>query len=139
MADWTDLPRLTKALPGCVRSGPREWRIKDKLVAWERPLRPADRAALGADAPTGPILAVYAPLDIKEVLLAARPEVYFTTPHFDGWPAILIRLRAIGVKELRERLRRAWLERAPKKLIAEVERAKPRAGRRTARRKVSRP
>ena len=73
------------------------------------------------------------------MLLAARPEVYFTTPHFDGWPAILIRLRAIGVNELRERLRRAWLERAPKKLIAEVEGAKPAARRRPARRKVSRP
>jgi hypothetical protein len=83
----------------------------------------------------GPILAVYAPLDIKEVLLAARPDVYFTTPRFDGWPAILIRLRVIGVKELRERLRRAWLERAPKKLIAEVERAKPRARPRPARRR----
>jgi hypothetical protein len=127
MASWTDVARLMKALPGVALSGPREWRIKDKLVAWERPLRPADRAALGADAPTGPILAVYAPLEIKEVLLAARPEVYFTTPHFDGWPAILIRLPAIGVKELRERLRRAWLERAPKKLVAEVERAKPSA------------
>jgi hypothetical protein len=132
MASWTDVSRLMKALPGVALSGPREWRIKDKLVAWERPLRPADRANLGADAPTGPILAVYAPLDIKEVLLAARPEVYFTTPHFDGWPAILIRLPAIGIKELRERLRRAWLERAPKKLVAEVERTKPPARRKRA-------
>ena len=106
-----------------TRPRQREWRVKDKLVAWERPLRPADRAALGADAPARPILAVYTPLDIKEVLLAARPEVYFTTPHFDGWPAILIRLPAIRARELRERLRRAWLARAPKKLVAEADRA----------------
>ena len=124
MSNWTDVARLMKGLPGVVRRpGRREWRVQDKLVAWERPLRRADVAALGAEAPTGPILAVYAPLDIKEVLLAARPEVYFTTPHFDGWPAILIRLPVIRVNELRERLRRAWLARAPKKLVAEADRA----------------
>ena len=118
MAKWTDVARLVKALPGVTERKRREWRVNDKLVAWERPLRPADIAALGAQAPTGPILAVYAPLDIKEVLLAARPKVYFTTPHFDGWPAILLRLPAIRVHDLRERLRRAWLARAPKKLVA---------------------
>jgi hypothetical protein len=133
MANWTDVARLIKPLPGVTRPKRREWRVKDKLVAWERPLRPADRAALGADAPKGPILAVYAPLDVKEVLLTARPDVYFTTPHFDGWPAILVRLPAIRAGELRERLRRAWLERAPRKLVAELERRKPLARRRRVR------
>ena len=131
MANWTDVTRLMKALPSVTQPKRRQWRVKDKLVAWERPLRPADRAALGAGAPDGPILAVYAPLDIKEVLLAARPGVYFTTPHFDGWPAILIRLPKIRVNDLRERLRRGWLARAPKTLVAEFERAK-----RPARRKA---
>ena len=114
-----------KALPAVVMSpGRREWRVKDKLLAWERPLRQADRAALGPSAPTGPILAIHAPLDVKEMLIASHPEVYFTTPHFDGWPAVLIRLPAIPAKELREILRQSWLERAPKKLAAEFERAK---------------
>src|SRR5262245_38367563 len=124
MATWTDVARLVKALPGVTEAKRRQWRVQDKLVAWERPLRPADVAALGREAPRGPILAVYAPLDIKEVLLAARPRVYFTTPHFDGWPALLIRLPAIRVNELRDRLHRAWLARAPKKLVAESEGAK---------------
>jgi hypothetical protein len=123
-----------KALPAIVKSPERrEWRVKDKLLAWERPLRQTDRAALGAGAPTGSILAVHVPLDVKEMLLASRPEVYFTTPHFDGWPAILIRLPAIPVKELRALLRRSWLERAPKKLVAELESAKPPARRRSKR------
>jgi hypothetical protein len=125
MATWTDVSRLMKALPAIVRSpGRREWRVTDKLLAWERPLRQADRAALGASAPTGPILAVHVPLDGKEMLLASRPEVYFTTPHFDGWPAILIRLPAIPDEELRELLRQAWLERAPRKLVAGMEKAR---------------
>ena len=125
MATWTDVARLVKALPGVTETERRQWRVNDKLVAWERPLRRADVAALGKEAPTGPILAVYAPLDIKEVLLAARPKVFFTTPHFDGWPAVLIRLPAIRVGELRDRLRGAWLERAPRKIVAESEGAKP--------------
>ncbi len=120
MATWTDVARATKGLPAIVSPpGRREWRVKDKLLAWERPLRDSDRKALGAGAPTGPILAVHVPLEVKEMLLASRPEVYFTTPHFDGYPAILIRLPAVPAAELRELLHQAWVERAPKKLVAE--------------------
>jgi hypothetical protein len=105
MATWTDVARAVKALPSVVATpGKREWRVKDKLLAWERPLRAADKAALGAAAPSGPILGVHVPLDVKEMLLASRPAVYFTTPHFDGWPAILIRLPKIRAAELRELL-----------------------------------
>jgi hypothetical protein len=119
MATWTDVARAMRALAAITsRRDRREWRVKDKLLAWERPLRPADRAALGASAPDGPILAVHVPLDAKEMLLTSQPEVYFTTPHFDGWPAILIRLGAISAAELGEILRQAWCERAPKKLVA---------------------
>ena len=120
MATWTDVSRLMKGLPAVERApGKREWRVGKKLLAWERPLRPADRKALGADAPSGPILGVHVPLEGKQLLLASQPEVYFTTPHFDGWPAILIRLPVIPVDELRELLQQSWLARAPKKLAAQ--------------------
>jgi hypothetical protein len=119
MATWTDVSRLMKALPAVERvPGKREWRVGKKLLAWERPLRPADRKALGPVAPSGPILAVHTPLEGKEVLLASLPEVYFTTPHFDGWPAILVRLPVMPVDELHELLQQSWLARAPKKLAA---------------------
>lgn len=128
MATWSDVTRALKALPAIVpRPGRREWRVKDKLLAWERPLRASDRAALGASAPSGPILAVHVPLDVKEVLLASRPKVYFTTPHFDGWPAILVRLPAIPVKALRALLHQAWLERAPRKVATRATPTRPRA------------
>jgi hypothetical protein len=120
MATWTDVSRLMKALPAVVRTPEkREWRVGKKLLAWERPLRPADRKALGPDAPRGPILGVHIPLEGKALLLASQPEVYFTTPHFDGWPAILVRLPEISVDELRELLEQSWLARAPKKLAAQ--------------------
>jgi hypothetical protein len=93
------------------------WRVRDKLFAWERPLRRSDFAALGDAAPDGPILAARVPdLGARQALLADAPDVYFTTPHFDGYPAILVRLDLISRTELQELLVEAWLARAPKRL-----------------------
>jgi hypothetical protein len=54
----------------------------------------------------------------KEALLADDPGVYFTTPHFNGYPAVLVRLEEIGVAELGEVLTEAWLCCAPKRVAA---------------------
>jgi hypothetical protein len=84
---------------------------------WERPLRPSDIRALGDAAPTGPILgARLEHLGAKEALLAEDPDVFFTTPHFDGYAAILVRLDVIAGDELEELIVEAWLARAPKRL-----------------------
>jgi hypothetical protein len=84
---------------------------------WERPLRRADLEALGEDAPDGPILGARVEhLGAKEALLADDPSVYFTTPHFDGYPAILVRLDRIGLEDLDELIVEAWLARAPRRL-----------------------
>jgi hypothetical protein len=59
MATWDDVRRLALALPETSEResrGLRGWRVKDKGFVWERPLRRADYAALGDDAPDGPIL-----------------------------------------------------------------------------------
>ena len=120
MADWDDVDRLALALPesgGGSSYGNRAWTVKGKAFAWERPLRRGDREALGDAAPEGPILGARVEhLVAKEALLADAPDVYFTTPHFDGYPAILVRLEEIAVGELEELLAEAWLARAPKRL-----------------------
>jgi hypothetical protein len=91
--------------------------VKDKLVVWERPLRRADFEALGDSAPDGPILGARVEhLVAKEALLADDPDVYFTTPHFDGYPAVLVRLDHIAAEDLEELIVEAWLARAPKRL-----------------------
>jgi hypothetical protein len=96
----------------------RQWRVKDKLFVWERPLRRADREALGAYAPEGPILGARVEhLVAKEALLADESGVFFTTPHFDGYPIVLVRLDQIGPDDLREVIVEAWLVRAPKRLV----------------------
>jgi hypothetical protein len=120
MATWDDVERLALELPETAEvtsRGHRQWRVKDKLFVWERPLRGSDLEALGDAAPDGPILGARVEhLVAKEALLADEPDVYFTTPHFEGYPAVLVRLDAIGVEELRELVVEAWLARAPKRL-----------------------
>lgn len=122
MATWDDVRQIALALPETTeRSSPEgvpAWRVKDKLFAWERPLRRADLEALGDAAPDGPILAArVADLGAKEALLADDPQMYFTTPHFNGYPAILVRLDRTTSAEIVELLVEAWLARAPKRLV----------------------
>jgi hypothetical protein len=124
MATWDDVRQIALALPETVerssREGVFEWRVKDKLFTWERPLRRADLEALGDGAPQGPILAARVPdLGVREALLADDADVYFTTPHFNGYPVILVRLDRIAVPELAELLTEAWLDRAPKRLATQ--------------------
>jgi hypothetical protein len=120
MATWEDVERIALALPETTEGISREqrhWRVKDKGFVWERPLRRSDLEALGDSAPDGPILGVRVEhLMAKDALLADDPDVYFTTPHFDGYPAVLVRLDRISVDELQEVIVEAWLVRAPKRL-----------------------
>src|SRR4051795_6030659 len=121
MATWDDVRRVALALPETserLSRDLRQWRVKDKLFVWERPLRRSDLEALGSQAPDGPILGARVEhLGAKEALLADDPSVFFTTPHFDGYPAILVRLEEIGLPELEEVVVEAWLARAPKRLV----------------------
>ena len=123
MAGWDDVRRIALALPETSEGtswGNASWRVRDKQFVWERPLRPADLRALGDAAPAGPILGARVEhAGAKEALLADDPAVYFTTPHFDGYPAILVRLDEIAVDELEEVIVEAWLCQAPKRLARE--------------------
>jgi len=130
MATWRDVRRLALALPGTseqsTSSGNAAWIVNKKFFAWERPLRKADLEALGEAAPKGAILGVRtAGLEMKDVLLASDPKVFFTTPHFDGYPAVLIRLGAIGTKALKDVLVEAWLARASKRAVSDFLGEKP--------------
>ena len=123
MATWRDVSRLALALPETEEEtssdGQRRWNVEGKGFVWERPLRKSDLAALGKNAPDGPILGVRTPdLEMKDLLLKSNPKVFFTTPHFDGFPAVLVRLEKIAAKELKDLIVEAWLARAPKRVVA---------------------
>ncbi|MBV9263964.1 MAG: MmcQ/YjbR family DNA-binding protein [Candidatus Eremiobacteraeota bacterium] len=111
------------ALPAAeeiVSHGRPAWTVNKKFFVWDRPLRKSDLAALGDAAPDGPILGVYTgDLELKDVLLASDSNVFFTTPHFDGYPAILVRLKKLSAKKLKEIVVEAWLARAPKRAADE--------------------
>jgi hypothetical protein len=120
MATWEDVRRIALALPESSERVSRElaqWRVKDKLFVWERPLRRKEVEALGASAPDGPILGARVEhLGAKEAVLNNDPDIFFTTAHFDGYPAVLVRLDRISAEELHEVIVEAWLARAPQKL-----------------------
>jgi hypothetical protein len=115
VATWEDVARIVGELPETTEASPRDWRVRKKLMVWERPLRKADYAALGDDAPDGDILGARVPDEgVKFALVADLRGVYFTTPHFDGYPMVLVRLAEIDVPELTELITEAWLAQAPK-------------------------
>jgi hypothetical protein len=120
MPTWEDVRRIALALPETSERRSRElcqWRVKDKLFVWERPLRRGEIEALGAGAPDGPILGARVEhLVAKEALLAEDSGVFFTTPHFDNHPSVLVLLERISAPDLDEVIVEAWLARAPKAL-----------------------
>lgn len=93
-------------LPGVVEStsyGTPALKVGKKLLA-----RVKDAATI----------VLMCPLDEKELLLEAAPEIYFETDHYRGWPAILVRADAIPADEIRLRLEQAWTRQAPGRLVA---------------------
>src|SRR4051794_35237991 len=123
MATWDDVARICLALPetpeGTSR-GSRRWLVRDKGFVWERPLGKKDVAELGDAAPTGPVVAAYVPDEgAKQAMVTAEPDRYFTTSHFDGFPAVLCRLEALDLQSLTELAAEAWACRAPKRLAAQ--------------------
>lgn len=121
MATWEDVRKLALGLPETDERLSRErlqWRVKDRLFVWERPLRAKEIEALGGDAPDGPIMGARVEhLGAKEALLADDTGVFFTTPHFDGSAAVLVRLDVVSGEDLREIVTEAWLARAPARLV----------------------
>ena len=123
MPTFDDVAKLALALPEAVevdRRGTRTWSVADKTFAWERPFSKADVKRFGdAAPPQGPILAVRVDdLVEKEAVLASSGSAIFTIPHFDGYPAVLIRLRSVRKKALREAIVDGWLACAPPRLTS---------------------
>ena len=107
MASEADLRRIVRSLPETSEKpsyGTPGFRVKDKLFLRLR------------GEPDHGLVVFVADLGEREALLASDSEKFFTTPHYDGHPSVLVRLPAVGVDELRELVTDAWLVRAPKQL-----------------------
>lgn len=121
MATQNDVRKIALALPGTREAEgrfafevPSGSKYKGYAWVWMQRVEPRKPRV-----PCPDVLAVrVANLDAKEILLMADPRKFFTEPHYDGYPAVLVRLKEIGRAELRELLVQAWAVQAPKSLVA---------------------
>ena len=109
MTDWRTVRRIAGSFPevDADLEGRPVWRVRGKAFAW----RARERDGGG--------LAVRVDRDEKQLILDGNPDVYYVTPHYNGYPGVIIQVSAIGKEELFERLEDAWLIQAPKKLAAD--------------------
>jgi hypothetical protein len=124
MVSLDDAAGIALELPEVIegeRHGARTWFVAGKGFAWERGFSKADIRRFGDETPPdGPILAVRVEdLAEKEAVLAAHPKGFFTIPHFDGYAAVLIQLKTVPKRALREAIVDGWLACAPPKLAKE--------------------
>ena len=117
MATWDDVRELALALPETsehVSRGTAQWKVRAKGFVWERPLRRADLDALGIDAQDGLVLGASTEDEaVKFALISEDPSTFFTTPHFDGYSAVLVHLDRISKRRLAELVAEAWVAKAP--------------------------
>ena len=134
MVTLEDVARMVSELPEVTegeRFGNRTWSVGKKGFAWERPFSKADIKRFGDETPPdGPILAVQVDdLGEKEAVLAENTKAFFTTPHFDGYPTVLIQLKKATKRAVREAVTDGWLACAPPRLVEEFLEQGPSRGR----------
>ncbi|HMJ77541.1 MAG TPA: MmcQ/YjbR family DNA-binding protein [Iamia sp.] len=108
MATEDEVRRIALALPETIEKpwfGSPGFRVKDKGF-----LRIRSEAE-------GALVCFVADLGEKEVLLASDERKFFTTPHYDGYPTVLVRLEEVAVDELTELITDSWLTKAPKRVL----------------------
>ncbi|MDG4798057.1 hypothetical protein [Micromonospora sp. WMMD1082] len=120
MADAEDVRRLALALPHTVEidSDGFDFRVADKGFVWSYPERqPGKPRVIRTD-----IAVLYVGDEAeKQALLLGEPELFFTTPGYDGFPLVMLRLAAVAVDRLDELITDAWRMRAPDALRADLD------------------
>ena len=118
-----DLDRLALAMPETTKElsedGRPSYLVRGKLFCFHRGRRPDAVAADSGDRLDDVLMFRVDDLDAKELVLADPRGIFFTTPHFDGYAAVLIRIPNLGqldLTELRDAVIDAWLTRAPKRV-----------------------
>jgi hypothetical protein len=120
MADAEDVRRLALALPHAeeIDCDGFDFRVGGKGFVWSYPERqPGQRRVLRTD-----IAVLYVGDEAeKQALLLGEPRLFFTTPGYDGWPLVMLRLAEVDAGRLAELVTDAWRMRAPAELAADFE------------------
>jgi hypothetical protein len=120
MADAADVRRLALALPDVkeIDSDGFDFRVADKGFVWSYPERkPGKPRVIRTD-----IAVLYVGDEAeKQALLLGEPDIFFTTPEYDGLPLVMLRLAQVNVERLRELVTDAWRMRAPDALVRGLE------------------
>ena len=124
VATLDDVRKICAKLPGAVEGEGRfGFSVEDKgkakgfVWSWAERVDPKK-----ARIPNNGVLAIVVPsLSVKDVILASDSEKYFTEPHYNGFPAVLVRLSAIKRAELQDLITEAWKCKAPKASVKEYE------------------
>jgi hypothetical protein len=115
MVTESQIRRIAMSLPGAYEQpsygGRPSWRTKPRMFTWIR------------DEPEALVVWVES-LDDKEMLIATEPRTFFTTPHYDGYPMVLVRLDRIDVKRARELICESWRLRVPRALLKRLPKRK---------------
>lgn len=116
MVNQDDVQRMALSLPEAVqRPGEFAFEVNGKLFAWVYPERVEPKKPR---VPNKDAIAVRVANETeKEIMLAADPGTFFTTPHYNGYPAVLVWLPKIDEDELEDLLTDAWRCRAPQRLV----------------------
>ncbi len=127
-SDAGDVHRIALSLPHATQDGSKIRYLVDggKAFAWtwKKRIEPKRARVEQLD-----VFAVrVANEEEKQVLIASDPAKFFTEPHYNGYPAVLVRLAEIDSDELTELLMDAWRIAAPRKLVAELDADPPRSG-----------
>jgi hypothetical protein len=120
MADADDVRRLALALPHVVEidSDGFDFRVGDKGFVWSYPeRRPGQRRVIRTDIA---VLFVGDEAE-KQALLLGEPDLFFTTPSYDGMPLVMLRLAEVDAERLRELVIDAWRMRAPDTLVDDLD------------------
>ena len=122
MATLRDIEKIALALPGMVKGeddGRPSYSVNGKVVCWHRSPRPDALDPKTGERLTDVFVFRTTDLDVKEMTLQDDRGVFFTTPHWNGYPAVLIRIRDLkhlARAEVRDLIEEAWLSRAPKRV-----------------------
>ena len=123
MATMADLDELALSLPQTTKEvsgdGRPSYRVHGKLFCCQRGRRPDAIDAETGERLSDVLMFRVADLGVKELMLADDRGVFFTTPHFDGYPAVLVRipdLNTLDREELEDLVVEAWLTRAQKRV-----------------------